>query len=61
MKKYRVLETLQFAKWFEKLKDSKIKVLITKRMERLENGNFGDSKSIDKDISELRFFYRFWL
>lgn len=56
MKNFTVLETLQFIKWFERLKDIKSKVLITKRIERLKSGNFGDCKNIDKDISELRFF-----
>ncbi len=56
MKKYKILETKYFIKWFEKLKDIKLKVSITKRIERLQKGNFGDFKNIDKDLNELRFF-----
>ena len=41
-----VLQTERFAKWFRKLKDNLAKVAIARRIERLEQGNFGDSKSV---------------
>lgn len=40
--------------WFKKL-DKAIQVRIYKRLERVTEGNFGDCKKIDCDISELRF------
>ena len=43
-----------FQDWFENL-DNTLKVRIEKRMERIEEGNLGDYKKIDNDISELRF------
>ena len=30
------------------------KIRILARLERIKNGNFGDHKSIDQDVSELR-------
>ena len=42
-----------FDEWFYKL-DKTIQVRIEKRLERLEEGNYGDFKKLDKDIYELR-------
>ncbi len=56
MKKFKIKKSIYFNKWIENLKNRQAKVLIIKRLERLIFGNFGDFKSIDKDISELRFF-----
>lgn len=42
--------------WFCKL-DRAIQVRIEKRLERVEEGNYGDFKKIDGDISELRFTF----
>ena len=49
-----VLQTEQFAKWLRKLKDSLANVAIVRRIERLEQGNFGDSKSVGEKVFELR-------
>ena len=49
-----VLQTELFAKWLKKLKDNIAKVAIARRVERLEQGNFGDSKSIGGKVFELR-------
>lgn len=49
-----VLQTEQFAKWFRKLKDNSAKVAIARRIERLEQGNFGDSKLLVIRFFELR-------
>ena len=49
-----VLQTERFAKWLRKLKDNLAKVAITRRIERLEQGNFGDSKSVGEKVFELR-------
>lgn len=49
-----VLQTERFAKWFRKLKDNSAKVAIARRIERLEQGNFGDSKFVGDKVFELR-------
>ena len=40
--------------WLNNL-DNSMKVRVSKRMERVVEGNYGDCKKIDNDISELRF------
>ncbi len=49
-----VLQTERFSKWLRKLKDNIAKVAIVRRIERLEEGNFGDSKSLGNKVYELR-------
>jgi len=39
------------------LKDSRAKIRITDRIDRLENGNPGDVKSVGEGISEMRIDY----
>jgi len=51
---YVIKQTEIFSKWLIKLKDIKGKVSILRRLERIKDGNFGDYKSIDSNISELR-------
>ena len=51
---YEIKSTQIFSKWLSKLKDIRGKVSIARRIERMENGNFGDVKSINSNISELR-------
>ena len=46
-----------YDRWFESLKDRKIKDRIYTRFDRLAMGNFGDYKQIETDIFELRFFF----
>ncbi len=43
-----------FNTWMNKL-DNSVKARITKRLERVSEGNYGDYKKIDASISELRF------
>lgn len=40
--------------WMSNL-DNSIKVRVSKRLERIVEGNYGDYKKLDNDISELRF------
>ncbi len=51
---YEVKTTKTFSKWLSKLKDMKGRIAIARRIERIGYGNFGDVKSIDASISELR-------
>jgi putative addiction module killer protein len=46
-----------FKKWFKKLKDLTGKALIYKRIERLAEGNPGDSTPIGEGLSEMRIHY----
>ncbi len=53
-----ILKTLDgkypYWKWHDKL-DNSISVKIDTRIDRLEEGNYGDFKRIDNELSELRF------
>ena len=42
--------------WFYNL-DKAVQARIEKRLERVEEGNYGDFKKLDSDISELRFTF----
>ena len=51
---YKVKKSIHFLKWIDALKDLRGKIAIVRRIERMENGNFGDVKSVGNGISELR-------
>ncbi len=51
---YTIKETEIFSKWLLKLKDTKGKVSILRRIKRVTQGNFGDHKSVGDSVSELR-------
>ena len=53
---FKVHETQQFRKWIKGLRDNRARIRIAMRIERLEQGNLGDHKSLG-DISELRIDY----
>jgi len=48
-----IKQTEIFSKWLLKLKDTKAKVAIVRRLQRVQEGNFGDYKSI---YSDRRYF-----
>lgn len=54
---YKILYTDIFIKWFESLKDRKVIQRISDRIDRIIDGNFGDSKIISTNLYELRFFF----
>ena len=43
-----------YEEWFSKLKNLAAKIRIIKRLERIENNNFGDVKSVGDGIYEIR-------
>lgn len=43
-----------FALWLKKLRDKQSKALITIRLDRIENGNLGDTKHVGAGVYELR-------
>lgn len=54
---YELESTPTFVKWLSKLKDRSTRNRLLARLSRLETGNFGDLKSIDTNLYELRFFF----
>lgn len=55
--RYTLRSTTQYNKWFAGLKDPRVKVKILARLNRVENGNFGDFKQISTNLFELRLFF----
>lgn len=51
---YSILTTEQFDKWFSALRDRKAKTLVQVRIDRMEDGNFGDCQPVGNGVSELR-------
>lgn len=43
---YSILTTEQFDTWFKDLRDRKAKTLVQVRIDRMENGNFGDCQPV---------------
>ena len=52
---YEVKQTEIFRKWLRKLKDTRSRTIIVQRLVRLEDGLFGDSRSVGDGVGELRF------
>lgn len=52
-----VYKTEEFARWFRKLRDRQAKARIQARIDRLEQGHFGDVESVGDGVNELRLFY----
>ena len=44
-----------FTEWLKSIQDKSTQNRIDKRLERLEDGNFGDFRSVGDGVSELRF------
>lgn len=54
---YNVVQTEQFRTWLDSLKDRRARVRIDDRLDRLANGNVGDTKSIGDGLQELRLHF----
>ncbi|MBQ1713896.1 MAG: type II toxin-antitoxin system RelE/ParE family toxin [Treponema sp.] len=50
----KVVQTDTSKKWFKNVKDYTAKFAIGQRIERMQQGNFGDSKSVGDGVFELR-------
>ena len=46
-----------FIEWFESIRDKNTQNRIDKRLERLEDGNFGDCQSVGGGVFELRLHF----
>jgi putative addiction module killer protein len=49
--------TQNFNDWFTKLKDRQAKARILARLDRAEDGNFGDCSPVGEGVSEMRIHY----
>lgn len=54
---YEVRTTQEFDDWLDNLRNRTAVLRIAARIDRAEQGNLGDTKSITNEISELRFFF----
>lgn len=52
-----VRQTEQFSEWLNRLKDADAAARITVRIRRMEMGNPGDSKSVGRNVREMRIDY----
>ncbi|MBD5627545.1 MAG: type II toxin-antitoxin system RelE/ParE family toxin [Desulfovibrio sp.] len=52
-----ILRTGYFDKWLASLRDRKAKIKIVRRIERAEQGNFGDHKQAEGPVWEMRIDY----
>ena len=49
-----IVTTSVFDRWFETLRDKPAKQRIQARIDRAEDGNFGDCKPVGEGVSEMR-------
>lgn len=46
-----------FSEWYDTIQDLNLQSRIDKRLERIENGNLGDYRSVGAGVFELRFHF----
>ncbi len=54
---HSIAQTQEFASWLSELRDRNGRVRILKRLRRLADGQFGDTKPVGEGVYELRFFF----
>ena len=54
---FTLVASSKFEKWFGGLRDYRASARIRQRLARLEQGHFGDAKSVGECVSELRVDY----
>jgi putative addiction module killer protein len=57
MQEIQIITTDKFEKWLRSIVDIRSRRKITLRIQRLKLGNFGDYKSVGKEIYELRIHF----
>lgn len=58
MNKIDIIQSDEFSQWLHKLKDIVGKARLVRRLERIsETGDFGDVKTLDYELTEIRFFF----
>ena len=50
-------KTSEFQQWFMALKDKVVKTRIQMRIDRLQNGNAGDTAPVGEGVSEMRLHF----
>ena len=51
---FRVTKSATFLRWLQGLRDKRARARIAVRLDRVEEGNFGDYRSVGGGVSELR-------
>ena len=51
---YEVVRSETFSRWLERLRDRRTQARVIARIDRIEEGNLGDHRSVGGGISELR-------
>ncbi len=54
---YEIRRTDAFSKWLDRLRDGRARARVLSRLNRVEEGNLGDTKPVGEDVSELRIDY----
>lgn len=54
---YSVLTTQRVDTWVDGLRDARAKRMVQMRVDRAEDGNFGDCEPVGEGISEMRIHY----
>jgi putative addiction module killer protein len=54
---FEVRRTAEFLTWLTDLRDAQARARIIKRIDRIADGNLGDTKSVGNGVSELRFAF----
>ncbi len=57
MQKIQILETDEYQRWFEGLRDLGAQMRIAARLRRVTLGNLGDHRSLGQGVYELRIDY----
>ena len=52
--RYEVIRSDRFSRWLDRLRDKRAQAQIQVRVDRIEDGNFGDHSSVGGGVSELR-------
>ncbi len=52
-----IIQSAEFSKWMQKLRDKKAVTVIADRLLRIEGGNFGDVALVGEGVSEARIHY----
>ena len=54
MVEYEVIKSATFLNWLKGLRDRNARARVAVRIDRIEDGNFGDHRSVGGGVSEIR-------
>ena len=55
--KYEVNKTGEYAAWLDSLRDKRARIKLVARAERLEDGNFSNTRSVGEGVFEIKIDY----